>query len=272
MLLSIFGAGLFVSVFLLIFQPFGSGTHIEEGRIWILWGYGMVTILALLFDMLLLPIIFPGIFNESKWNVCKGMLFQFWHILSIGTANILYAGFLGGMKFSFSTIAGFFFITLAVGFFPIIIGIFSIHHYLMNKYVESIKNLNQRIASSDKQGKAEDDQPPAIVITSESEKEKIEIDTNSLLFIKSIENYVECYRKDGETVKTAILRSSLKRIEENLKAYPFLFRCHRTYVVNVKNIARVTGNSQGYKLVYDGVESSIPVSRGNSKKLLGFFA
>ena len=272
LIFSLVGVGLFVSLFLVIFQPFGSSSYIQEGRIWVLWGYGFVTFLVLMFDMLLLPRIFPGIFDETKWNVFKGILFQFWHIISIGTANIFYSFYIGGRELSFSTVAGFFLITLSIGFFPITISILSIHYYLLKKYAESTRKINERIISSENQRKEDIEKLPSVVITSESGKEKIEIDLNDLLFIKSIDNYVEVYRKDRENIKIILLRSSLKRIEENLKKYPFLFRCHRTYLANVNNISRVTGNSQGYKLIYDGVEYYIPVSRSSSKRLLGLFS
>ncbi len=266
--LSLIGVGLFVSLFLVIFQPFGSGEYIREGRIWILWGYGFVTSLVLLFDILLLPRIFPRIFNETKWNVFRGICFQFWHIISIGTANILYSNYIGGKQISVSVALGFFLETLSVGFFPITISVVSIYSYLLKKYVESTKKINERIVSFENQREEAAERSQKIVITSETGKEKIEINLKDLLFIKSIDNYVEVYLADRDNIEIILLRSSLKRIEENLKSYPFLFRCHRTYLINVNNISSVTGNSQGYKLIFKGVEYSIPVSRSYSKILL----
>lgn len=37
--------GLFVSVFLFVFRPFGSDSYVLEGRAWVIWGYGTVTFL-----------------------------------------------------------------------------------------------------------------------------------------------------------------------------------------------------------------------------------
>jgi len=266
------GVGLFVSLFLVIFLPFDSARYIQEGRTWALLGYGVVTVLALMFDLLLLPRIFPGIFNESKWNVSRAILFQFWHIISIGTANIVYSFFFAGYDVNISAVLNFFLITLAIGFFPIIIGMLSIHFFLLQKYVKSTKNMNERLVLSDSQRKEEKEKYLSVVITSETGREEIEIDLDDLLFIKSIDNYVEVYRTGGSKIDTVLLRSTLKRIEENLKVYPFLFRCHRTYLVNVNNISRITGNSQGHKLIYDGVEDVIPVSRSCSKRLLNMIA
>lgn len=264
--LSAFGAGLFVAMFLIIFQPFGTDTYVREGRIWILWGYGAVTVLALLIDTLALPQIFPRIFKEEKWNLLKGMGFQFWHIASIGTANMLYDRFIGGKELSFVSFLSFLLTALAVGFFPITIGVLSFYIYLFQKYSESSKKMTERLTSRDNRGEAAAVSSQTIVISAETGKEKIELDSKKLLFIKSVDNYVEVNWAHNGQIKTSLLRNSLKQIEENLKAYPYLFRCHRTYLVNVTNISRITGNSRGYKLGFKGLEEAIPVSRNYVKK------
>lgn len=259
--------GLFVSIFLVVFRPFGSGKYILEGRAWILWGYGFVTFLILLADMLVLPAVFPGIFDEKKWNVFKSLCFQFWHILSIGTANLLYAKFIGGGQIGIYEIPGFLLTALAIGFFPITLSVFSAHAFLLRKHLDSVREINERIVSSESRRGAREESQQAVVITSETGKERAEINLKDLLFIKSVDNYVEIYRTDGGLIKKKFLRSSLKRIEAGLKGHPFLLKCHRAFLVNVSNISRVTGSSQGYKLIFTGVEYPIPVSRNYSKKL-----
>ena len=261
------GGGLFVSLFLWIFRPFGSGVYILEGRSWILWGYGGVTFLMLLADMLLLPAVFPGFFSEKKWNLLRGIGFQFWHIISIGTANLLFAAYAGGHKIRLWAAPGYLLQALAVGFFPLTVGMFSLQSYLLRKYAESTRRMNESLLASrsrtDEPGKG----PPAVVFSPESGKEKVEIRLQDLLLVKSVDNYVEIYAADKDQVRTIILRSSLKRIEEDLEGHPFLFKCHRAFLVNVRNISRVTGNSQGYKLIFKGIEFAVPVSRNTSKDL-----
>lgn len=266
-LLSSVIVGLFVSLFLLFFRPFGSGEYILEGRAWILWCYGFVTFLILLANMLVLPAVFPRIFNETKWNVFKAVCFQFWYILNIGTANLLVAKFIGGKHISILEFPGFLLTALAIGVFPITLSVFSIHAFLLRKYLESVREINDRIVSSKSRRGVTEESRQAVVITSETGKEKAEINLKDLLFIKSVDNYVEIYKSDGGHIKTIFLRSSLKRIEASLKEQTLFFKCHRAFLVNVSNISRVIGNSQGYKLIFAGVEFSIPVSRNYSKKL-----
>lgn len=262
-----FMTGLFVSVFLLIFKPFGSGAYILEGRAWILWGYGFVTFLILLVDMLVWPAVFPGFFNETKWNVAKGIGFQFWHIISIGAANFLYAALVGEKEIRLLAIPGYLLQALAVGFFPITIGIFSIQSILLKKYAESTQRLNDNILALEGRTAEPEKNPQIVAFSSEGGKEEVEIRLQDILFIKSADNYVEIYRTENDKIKRIFLRSSLKRIEQDLKDHPFLFKCHRAFLVNIKNISRVTGNSQGYQLIFKGIEYAIPVSRYTSKNL-----
>jgi hypothetical protein len=262
-----FTTGLFVSVFLLIFKPFGSGAYILESRTWILWGYGFVTFLILLVDMLVWPAVFPGFFNEKKWNVAKGIGFQFWHIISIGAANLLYAALVGEKEIRLLAVPRYLLQALAVGFFPITIGIFSIQSILSKKYAESTRRLNDNILGLESRTAEPEKNPQIVVFSSEGGKEEVEIRLQELLFIKSADNYVEIYRTENDKIKRIFLRSSLKRIEQDLKEHPFLFKCHRAFLVNIKNISRVAGNSQGYQLIFKGIEYAIPVSRNTSKNL-----
>ena len=266
-LFSSFATGLFVSVFLLVFKPFGSGAYIQEGRAWILWGYGFVTFLVLLVDMLVLPAVFPGFFNETKWNVAKGIGFQFWYIISIGAANLFFAAFVGGNKIRLLAVPGYLLQALAVGFFPITIGIFSIQSILLKRRAESTRRLNDSILSLEGRTAEPESDPQIVAFSSEGGKEEVEIRLQDLLFIKSVDNYVEIYRTDNGQIKRIFLRSSLKRIEQDLKDHSFLFKCHRAFMVNVNNISRVTGNSQGYQLVFKGIDFVVPVSRNTSKNL-----
>jgi DNA-binding LytR/AlgR family response regulator len=106
-----------------------------------------------------------------------------------------------------------------------------------------------------------------LVLKSDNMRETFEIDPEDILFVESVGNYVEItYLKGGAQAETALLRSSLKRIERQLKDFPFLFKCHRGYIVNIKRIQKTNGNAQGYKLYFEGVDKEIPVARSYLKK------
>jgi len=59
----------------------------------------------------------------------------------------------------------------------------------------------------------------------------------------------------------------MKLLEKQLSDLGSFFRCHRTTIVNLMAIRQITGNSIECKLVIEGIEEEIPVSRDRRKKL-----
>ena len=90
---------------------------------------------------------------------------------------------------------------------------------------------------------------------------------NLLLFIRSANNYIEVFWKEGNFVKNQMVRCSMAYAEELLKEYKFIVKCHRSYIVNISHIDRFEGNLQGYKLYFDNIDFPIPVSKSFASKL-----
>nr|MBB6231108.1 hypothetical protein [Mucilaginibacter sp. FT3.2] len=82
-----------------------------------------------------------------------------------------------------------------------------------------------------------------------------------LLFAKASGNYITFTTfKDG-FLRNELKRISLKQLEIQLAAYPYLLRCHRGYLLNVQRVVKLSGNSQGYLISFDRTEDKVPVSR-----------
>lgn len=92
-----------------------------------------------------------------------------------------------------------------------------------------------------------------------------------LLFARAEGNYVELTLCNNSSVTTELKRISLKQFELQIAAYPFLFRCHRAYLVNITRIEKVAGNSQGYLLSFIGTADKIPVSRAQLNSFNGLY-
>jgi DNA-binding LytR/AlgR family response regulator len=73
--------------------------------------------------------------------------------------------------------------------------------------------------------------------------------------------------KDGDTIKNKMVRCSMLHAEEILREHKFIFKCHRSYLVNLQHIERIEGNLQGYKLFFENINFSIPVSKNLVNKL-----
>lgn len=61
-----------------------------------------------------------------------------------------------------------------------------------------------------------------------------------------------------------MLRSSLSRLENQLEGQNIV-RCHRSFIVNLDKVEKVTGNAQGYKLHLETPELVVPVARKYSE-------
>lgn len=100
-----------------------------------------------------------------------------------------------------------------------------------------------------------------IFITTQVKQDDFLLDMDQLLFAKADGNYIELTKSNGHQMTTEVKRISLTQFETQITEYPHLFRCHRTYLVNMYKIKQVAGNSQGYVLSFKETDIKIPVSR-----------
>ena len=108
---------------------------------------------------------------------------------------------------------------------------------------------------------------PKLVFIAENEKDKTELFPDQLLYIESADNYSNIVFTEEAKVKKQLIRSSLKRMESQIKDENIL-RCHRTFIVNLKNVKNIEGNAAGYKLSFDQDGYFVPVSRSFGTKIL----
>lgn len=227
---------------------------------------------------LALPMAFQNFFIEENWTVGKNLCMWLFTLLVISTGNMLMANYIYRSSISWQAFAHFLYYTLGVGFF--VYAIFNVINY--NRLVKRNKAdaviMNAEIAN-DSVSKSKTDvavnepiTPPiqadnAVIITSENGREAVKFLIDELLYIESADNYSKIISIKGSKLQTSIIRSSLKRVEEQVK-HPQLYRCHRGYIVNIKKVISVSGNSQGYRLHLNAVNETIPVSRNSGKEFL----
>jgi DNA-binding LytR/AlgR family response regulator len=100
-----------------------------------------------------------------------------------------------------------------------------------------------------------------IIIEADNEKDNLAIPVNSFLAATSADNYVKVFYWKNDQLKTSMLRTTLKKLEENASFFPQLFRCHRTAIVNITAVESLTGSAQGYRLKLANLTEEMPVSR-----------
>jgi DNA-binding LytR/AlgR family response regulator len=146
---------------------------------------------------------------------------------------------------------------ILLGFFPILISI------LIN-YIYKLKKYSQPVVIAHSPTTTTSDTPQTIRLIAENEKDILEIGSDDLFFIGSSDNYSTVHFLKNDVLQKELLRSSLSRLETQI-ASSKIVRCHRSYIVNMDRVARVSGNAQGYKFHLQPTELTVPVARKYSE-------
>ena len=106
-------------------------------------------------------------------------------------------------------------------------------------------------------------QTPSHIVLTGTTSESIELDIADLVYVEAVGNYVKVYHlKDGQ-MRNDMLRATLKQIEEELKAFHMIVRCHRAFLVNLRQVKQIVSKSGSMQLLIRQGQDSIPVSRSN---------
>ena len=104
---------------------------------------------------------------------------------------------------------------------------------------------------------------PQVVTLAGTTSESVSLQISHLLYIEAVGNYVKVYHLHEEQVQTDMLRATSKQMEEDLKAYPVIVRCHRAFLVNLGQVEQIISRSGSMQLLIKHCQESIPVSRSN---------
>lgn len=259
--------GVFISLFLLVFQPFGL-SELSFGRLAIgAAGYGLVTALVIIAEMWIGPALFPAFFTESNWTVGRHILIILVDVFLIGLGNQLFTAWYLNISLSFAAIIWFQAITVAIGILPITMYAMYSQIRLQKKYEEEAGRMEAHMLER----KEQEERAPAagvpgkeaarVVIGAENAGEGLQLAPQELLYIAAADNYIKIYHLEQGLVKQTLLRSTLKKAAAGLADHPQFFRCHRTFLVNLDHVSNISGNAQGYKLQLSHTPEWIPVSR-----------
>lgn len=268
-----FAFGAFVFLFLYFFRPFGIGPFGSQQILFYALGFGGVTFAVMFINFLVLDRLFPSFFKEEGWTVGKEIFITLVHIAFIGFGNYLFATILSITEATPGKLLYFEFISICLGIFPIVVWTLIKENRLLKQSreeaekFENVLHPEKIIAFKETAiNKTEEIQPVydiklPVTFTSESETAAIKAEPEQVFFISSADNYIKIYLSERNTLVVKLLRSSLKKTEEDLKDHPQFYRCHRAYIVNLHKIQSVTGNARGLKLSFENCPDEVPVSR-----------
>lgn len=246
----------FVFAFLIIFRPFGLSN--EPNAVLFCAGYGLTCFVVMfVLNVIVIPLL-PGFFDENNWLVWKEIVWVTINVSFIGLANALYSAWTLKLDFTLELVGTFQFYTVAVALLPIVLSVLTNYSRLRSKYERYSDNLSKDVV-----GHSSNVQEFAI----SSGSEHLSLSTESFLFAKSSDNYLEVVYHDGDNLKRDVLRKTLKSASDDLEEFEHIFQVHRSYLVNLERVSRFSGNAQGLKLHFEVTDTVVPVSRNLTNAL-----
>jgi len=260
--------GKIVFLLLYFFKPFNI-SKLDNNLVQYTFGFGLITFLITLINLLVFPYIFPKFFNPNKWVIWKMSLFFLATIALIGVVNwyynLLVARPIDQLDHSFLHYIA---VTLLVGFLPLLFYIY-IRERKNNKQYNLVatKLSDIRIAKHetiDNETKLN----TTITLVTANQKDSLSLVINDLIYISSEANYARIlYIYNGDK-KEQLLKISLSELEKQLQNFEFILRCHNSYIVNTHHVNRINANARGYFLQLNTYDFAIPVSRSFPKEFL----
>ncbi len=255
--------GSIVFLFLFVFRPFGlqSERFSETQAFRASLAYGLVTVVAVtLWEMLMR--FFPNYFKEKNWTVGREIVSTLLMLTLIAIFNMLYSNWQFKSPISLWLLLNWLWVTFLVGIFPTLLGVFLKQVRLTRRYAAEAQNMTTHLHAANT--------PPSdieIVLRGDNQSEQVKLFLHDLLYVEASDNYVTLVYWAGAALQQRILRSSLRKVEEMLAGHSQAFRCHRTYIVNLDQVLRLSGNAQGLRLHLKGIDTTIPVSRALNNEI-----
>lgn len=266
-----------VIIFLILYilQPFGI-SRIKGNAFWVVFGSALIAAGASSVFTYLLPALFPAYYKEQNWTLGRHLLSLLQMLLLIAVGIWLYQSWLMGMWLDGRLFFPALFWVMVLAPFP------TVFFLMWNRNLQLTRNLKEatemnfhlskEMPSDDKGAYPEGENVSGeVLILFGGTKESLTLVAEDFLYAEAEGNYVKVgFRSDSDKEKKVtwkLLRATMKQAEEAVSACPFIIRCHRAFLVNIRMVVKVDGNSQGYKLNLEGCEEEVPVSRAYAKEV-----
>ena len=219
---------------------------------WSMIGMGFVITLLILFNELFLFSLFIKV--TFRWVI---LLWTIWSIIFLSSGIFMYYNFLGNWHdFKLSSYLEFIGNIGSMSIIPIT----GIYFYLRIKGLK--ETLNQEYKSPD-----QDQQSAIVSIVAENGKDKLTLPFSNLIYLEAEDNYVAIHHLEDQNLVKTLIRKSLRSIQEQ-GVHPQLYRCHRSFMINLQHLQHLKGNKNKLNVQIAHVDKPIVVSRQYIDELL----
>ena len=240
-----FGIALGLFLFILFFQPFELDNTDVNNYILTIAGFSGITFLLIGVLQIIMPWSFPKRLNRKNWDLKREIILQFllWVLNSVAWA--FYIVYVADVKLSM--------------YLEVKIVILSLAPPLIILFIKEIRSLRMQLDGL--RVKHREKRQEHIELVSENRSEKLALASGELILVKSSENYVEIQYMAGGSGTKKLLRTTFKSIEDQLRPFSQMIRCHRSYIVNMDQVIKLHREYGRIYLKMNGIEEDIPVSR-----------
>ncbi|MDW3196544.1 MAG: LytTR family DNA-binding domain-containing protein [Cytophagales bacterium] len=248
---------------LILLQPFGFSITDQSFQFLAVIVIGAITMGV---NFIVLPTLFPTLFKDSHWSIVKALIFLSYNFLIIGFWYHLYQVvfveenifLMASPEQLVSGISKVVAIGLVASGFLVLIR----YNILTRRHLQIAQELNdwsrEIVEQPHKLGNSS-------AVRLALEGKEILLNSDDLLWISAEGNYISL-KVRGQS-KNLLYRATMKQMEAALVEFPAFFRCHRSFVINLKAISSLKGNSQGLFVHIDKQPEKIPVARPKIKWL-----
>jgi len=249
-----FAMGGFVSLFLLLFQPFGLKVNLFDASFFIVLGIGVMNSAVTLLNHLVIERFVGKVFSNHWDDRINKNLWRLWSLFLLLMSNFIYLSAITGFEnvslISFLRFSG---QVLLIATIPVLFLLLYQRAKQNEQYRRSSRTLSETLEQ-------QTETTATFRLKDETNKTVLSLSLNELLYLESADNYVAVHHLQQDELQRDLLRHSLKGIEAQLEGMPVV-RCHRSYIVNLTQTVKLSGNAQGMQLQLKQGDQTIPVSR-----------
>jgi hypothetical protein len=262
--------GLCVFAFLVLFKPFGlnSDPHYILSSVYLTCSGGVIGFIT----TVLIPYLFPSYFNEAKWTLKRNLtwtlviFFSFTTFMYLSFNIYIVFRYNANNNFTFSNYLWWLYLNLIFGFpLGIIINLVN-QYYLLKKHLKIAGNIQYPIQKEEVK--------PETIKTLEftyDKFKKVQFGSDKLIYVEALGNYVNIvFDLDG--TRKITIREKFTSIEQLIGSNISFYKPHRSYLVNIHYIHKITGDSQGLKIHFRDTDHVVPVSRNKIKEFKGLIS
>jgi hypothetical protein len=245
----------FSVLFINLFVPFNINRWFSDSALvqfLRLSSYGFVVALVLLFSQ------FPlrNLFGVNSFSIKS---FALWFTLEISTTSLVYIFLYGNPLGNF---VNDFFFSLRYTFLgialPYSVALLIIYYKTQRSELKELKGI--KIETSG-----------LVSFKDEYDKIRFSAPADHIIMLESTDNYVSVYYLANGKEQRTLVRNSLKNLESELAEKGFI-RCHRSFIVNSRNIGFVEKKGKKILIRMQHADKVIPVSEKYSSRFLSFLS